>query len=164
MSELIARLDRWLYRGGSPNRLARVMVRFSARVFSRGWVMPDRVAALEVRGRRTGARISLPVVIADHDGERYLVSMLGENANWVRNVRAANGRAVLLHGRREQVVLEEVPAGERAPILRRYPAPARTCRSPRRPRSRSSNASRSGSRSFVSLRAELMPRCRFSAR
>lgn len=36
MSELIARLDRWLYRGGRPNRLARVMVRFSARVFSRG--------------------------------------------------------------------------------------------------------------------------------
>lgn len=86
--------------------------------------MPDRVAALEVRGRRTGLRISLPVVIADHDGERYLVSMLGENANWVRNVRAAKGRAVLLHGRREQVVLDEVPVGERAPVLRRYLAVA----------------------------------------
>jgi hypothetical protein len=40
-------------------------------------------------GRRSGRVISFPVVIADYEGERYLVAMLGENANWVRNVRAA---------------------------------------------------------------------------
>ena len=50
--------------------------------------------------------------------------MLGERADWVANVRAAGGRAVLQHGRREPVLLEEVKPGERAPILRRYLAVA----------------------------------------
>ncbi len=54
-------------------------------------------------------------------GERYLVSMLGEGANWVRNVRAAGGEAALRHGRREGVRLEEVVAPElRAPVLKAY--------------------------------------------
>jgi hypothetical protein len=65
--------------------------------------------------------------MADYEGERYLVSMLGQGSNWVRNVRAAGGHAVLRHGRREAVRLSEVDAGARAPILRRYlslaPAP-----------------------------------------
>jgi hypothetical protein len=60
------------------------------------------------------------VVVALVDGERYLVSMLGENVNWVQNVRAAGGRAVLHSGGREEVHLEEVPAEQRAPILRAY--------------------------------------------
>jgi hypothetical protein len=60
------------------------------------------------------------VVIADIDDARYLVAMLGEGAGWVANVRAAGGRAVLRHGRRESVLLEEVPPDERAPILQRY--------------------------------------------
>jgi hypothetical protein len=58
--------------------------------------------------------------MADYQGERYLVSMLGERSNWVRNVRAAGGRAVLRHGRREAVCLEEVDPDARAPIVRRY--------------------------------------------
>ena len=39
---------------------------------------------------------------------------------WVHNVRAAGGKAVLRHGRREEIRLEEVPASERAPILKAY--------------------------------------------
>jgi hypothetical protein len=46
--------------------------------------------------------------------------MLGERANWVRNVRAAQGRAVLRRRTREAVILEDVPIDERPPILRRY--------------------------------------------
>jgi hypothetical protein len=46
--------------------------------------------------------------------------MLGQDSNWVRNVRAAGGHAVLRHGRRENVRLSEVDADARAPILRRY--------------------------------------------
>ncbi|MFD2352355.1 hypothetical protein ACFSTC_28395 [Nonomuraea ferruginea] len=46
--------------------------------------------------------------------------MLGQDTNWVRNVRAAGGRAVLRYGRTEAVRLEEVEPGSRAPILRRY--------------------------------------------
>jgi len=99
------------------------MNRVSAAAFRLG-VWPKRVAALEVRGRTSGRTISFPVVIADHEGERYLVSMLGENANWVRNLRAANGLAVLRHGSREAVRLDEIPRHGRAAILRRYLAVA----------------------------------------
>jgi hypothetical protein len=59
-------------------------------------------------------------MVADYQGERYLVAMLGEGTNWVSNVRAAAGRAVLRHGPREAVRLEEVDPRARAPILRRY--------------------------------------------
>jgi hypothetical protein len=73
-----------------------------------------------VKGRRTGTTIALPVVVADYQGERYLVSMLGQGTNWVRNVRAAGGRAIIRRGRAETVRLVEVPPADRAPILRRY--------------------------------------------
>jgi len=63
--------------------------------------------------------ISFPVVVADYQGERYLVAMLGQKTNWVRNLRA-DGRAVLRHGRREEVSLVEDRSGNRAAILRRY--------------------------------------------
>ena len=110
---------RWLYRGGRPNRLARLQNRVSALAFAVG-LGPKRAATLEVRGRRTGRNVSFPIVIADYEGERYVVAMLGGKTSWVRNVRAADGRAVLRHGRREDVRLEEIPAGRRAAILRRY--------------------------------------------
>ena len=114
---------RWLYKGGRPNVFARVQNRASALAFAIG-VFPGRVGALKVRGRRSGAVVSFPVVIADYEGERYLVSMLGDGANWVPNVEADGGRAELRHGRREQIILELVDADERAPILRRYLAVA----------------------------------------
>jgi F420H(2)-dependent quinone reductase len=110
---------RWLYRGGHPNWFARLQNRTTAIAFAAG-IAPRRVAALQVRGRRSGRVISFPVAIADYNGDRYLVSMLGANVNWVRNLRAAAGRAVLVHGRREAVHLDEVAATDRAPILRRY--------------------------------------------
>jgi hypothetical protein len=43
-----------------------------------------------MQGRRRGRLISLPVVVADYEGERYLVAMLGEDVNWVANVCAAS--------------------------------------------------------------------------
>ena len=110
---------RWLYRGGRPNRVAAALNRWWAMVSSAG-LWPNRLAAVEVRGRRTGRLISFPVVIADYQGDRFLVAMLGEGTSWVSNVRAAGGRAVLCHGRREAVHLEEVDPPARAPILRRY--------------------------------------------
>lgn len=110
---------RWLYRGGRPNRFARLQNRASAIAFAAG-IWPKRLATLEVPGRRTGRLISFPLLIADCDGERYLVAMLGENANWLRNVRAAGGPAELRRGRREAVRLDEVAAAARPAILRRY--------------------------------------------
>ena len=110
---------RWLYRGQRPNWIARMENRAWAALFSSG-LLPTYMVTLEVTGRKSGRTVSLPVVVAVVDGERYLVSMLGENVNWVHNVRAAGGRAVLRSGGREEVHLEDVPADQRAPILRAY--------------------------------------------
>jgi deazaflavin-dependent oxidoreductase (nitroreductase family) len=109
-----------MYRGGRPDGLARALNGAWARQFAAGRLAPKRGATLEVTGRRSGRTISLPVMVADHEGQRYLVSMLGNDANWVRNVRAADRRAVLRHGVREEVRLDEVDVGARAPLLRRY--------------------------------------------
>jgi deazaflavin-dependent oxidoreductase (nitroreductase family) len=111
---------RWMYRNGRPGLLARAMNRASAVQLSAGLLSPKRAVTVEVPGRRTGRVISFPVVVAEYAGERYLVSMLGNNATWVRNVRAAGGRAVLRRGGRETVHVVEVEAAARAPILRRY--------------------------------------------
>jgi hypothetical protein len=64
--------------------------------------------------------VRLPVVIADHESQRYLVAMLGEHTSWVANVRAAGGSALLHHGKVEAVHLQELPVAQRAPVLRRY--------------------------------------------
>ncbi|MCK2217314.1 nitroreductase family deazaflavin-dependent oxidoreductase [Actinomadura sp. ATCC 31491] len=117
-------LHQWLYRGGRPNRLARAVNRLWAAVHSSGLLMPGRLVTLEVTGRHTGRTVALPLVVARLGGRRYLVSMLGRDANWVANVRAARGLAVLRHGTREHVRLVELPPAERAPVLRRYLAVA----------------------------------------
>jgi hypothetical protein len=87
-------VKRWLDRTGRPGFLARVANRISAVQFSAGILSPARAVTLEVPGRRTGRLVSFPVVVAEYEGGRYLVSMLGKDANWVLNVRAAGGRAV----------------------------------------------------------------------
>jgi len=110
---------RWLYRGKRPNRIARVVNRMWAVIFSLG-IVHNYAATLEVTGRKSGRKISLPVAIAVVGGERYLVSMLGDNVQWVRNVRASNGRAALLEGKRKEIRLQELPAERRAPILKAY--------------------------------------------
>lgn len=112
-------LKRWFYRGGHPNRLARVLDRCTATLYSLG-VAPNYLVTLEVRGRRSGKTIVLPLVMVFVGGERYLVSMLGEKANWVRNVRAVGSNVTLRHGRREEVRLEEVVVACRASILKAY--------------------------------------------
>jgi F420H(2)-dependent quinone reductase len=120
LSQWLYSVKRWMYRGGRPGRLAKAMNWVSAVQFSAGLLSPRRAVTLEVPGRRTGRLISFPLVVADYEGERYLVSMLGNDANWVHNVRAAGGLAALRRGGRETVRLMEVEAGARAPILRRY--------------------------------------------
>jgi deazaflavin-dependent oxidoreductase (nitroreductase family) len=99
--------------------LARAVNRVSAFVHALG-VAPNHLVTLEVVGRHSGRATSFPLVMAVVDGERYLVSMLGRDVAWVRNVRAAGGRAVLRHGRTERVRLEEIPVAQRGPILNAY--------------------------------------------
>ncbi len=99
--------------------MAAAMNRFWQAVASAG-ISPRWLATLEVRGRRTGRTTRLPVVIARYRDQRYLVAMLGRHASWVANVHAADGHAVLHHGRHETVHLKEIDVADRAPILRRY--------------------------------------------
>ena len=74
---------------------------------------------LEVRGRKTGKTISLPVDPLDLDGRRYLVCARG-NSNWVRNARAA-GEILLVRGRyRRRFAVRELPPELRAPVLKAY--------------------------------------------
>ncbi len=111
--------NRLFYRDGRPNRLGRAVGRLWARVAAVG-VGPSYLVSLETTGHRSGVPRAIPVVLADHAGDRFVVSMFGERSPWVRNVRAAGGRAVIAHGRRRQVRLVELPAAERGPVIRAF--------------------------------------------
>ncbi len=108
-----------MYPGGRADPLARRLSRLWSVVLAAG-LLPRRWVALEVAGRRSGRTRRFPLGMADVDGEWYVVAMLGEGCNWVRNVRAADGRAVIHRRRRMPCRLVEVPIGLRAPILKRY--------------------------------------------
>lgn len=110
---------RWEYQGKRPNLLAKVQNRVSAWLFA-SRVFPPAYITLEVPGRKSARAITLPLAMLIRGQERFLVSMLGEQVQWVRNVEANNNRAVLIKDGREVVRLERVPVAERAPILRAY--------------------------------------------
>ena len=112
-------LMRLFYRDWRPTRLGLWINRFAC--WWSGLGLPPKIqAALEVRGRTSGRRRSSPVVIATVEGKQYLVSMLGPRSDWVRNVEAAHGDAVIRQGRRRRVRLVAVPPEQRAPVLREY--------------------------------------------
>ncbi len=110
---------RWLYRGGHPSGLARLINSGWATIHALG-IAPNSMVTLQVKGARTGRTISFPLAMLSLEGERYLVSMLGNNSAWVRNVRAADGYAVLRHGKTEHVRLLPVDVAQRPPILKAY--------------------------------------------
>ena len=118
MRGAVSAFQRWQFRDGRPNRSARVLSGLLGIAFAAG-IGPNQAVTIEVRGRKTGRKISFPIVVVDYEGERYLVAMMGDKTNWVRNLRADN-HAVLQRGRRENVSLVEDFSGNRAAILRRY--------------------------------------------
>jgi len=110
---------RLFYRGWRPTRLGKWANRVSG--WWSGLGLPPRfMAVLEVPGRKSGHIRSNPVVIATVDGSGYLVSMLGPGSEWVKNVEAAQGDAVIRQGRRRPVHLVAMPREQRAPVLREY--------------------------------------------
>jgi hypothetical protein len=117
---LLYRVKRRMYPQNRPNGVARFLNSVSAAQFAAGFLAPRRAVTLDVPGWRTGRTISCPLVLVDYEGGRYLVSMLGRDVNWVRNVRANDGLAVLRRRESEPVRLTEVDPADRAPILRRY--------------------------------------------
>ena len=80
---------------------------------------PRHVVTLETKGRTTGRLRRVPVLRTRFDGYDYIVSLAGES-DWVRNVRAASGRAMIRHVRGRRVHLIEVPPHDRGPIIAAY--------------------------------------------
>ena len=101
-----------------PTKVTQTFNRFMSWLASLG-LMPSDTVTLEVKGRRSGKIRSNVVTWVEQDEKRYLVSPRGES-EWVRNVRAADGEAVLRHRGRQRVRLEEMATEERAPIIKAY--------------------------------------------
>src|SRR5215213_8235262 len=77
--ELLTKAERWLYPGGRPSRLGRLLNRGWAIVHASG-LLPRRYVTLEVPGRRTGRLRKFPLVVADYQGDRYLSLAPGPRA------------------------------------------------------------------------------------
>jgi hypothetical protein len=108
-----------MYEGGRPGLAARRSNRIMANVAASG-LLGWWCVRLETVNPLSRTPLTLPLVTAKVDGHRYLVSMLGQGARWVRNVRAADGAAVIVAGWRHPVHLVEVAADGRAPILKAH--------------------------------------------
>lgn len=112
-------LNRLFYRNRRPTWLGHWVSQsfcFAARLglTPRSWV------SLGVRDRVSGRMRVDAVVVPTVAGERYVVSMFGTISDWVKNLAAAQGDAIVCHGRSVRVRLIPVPPEERAPILREY--------------------------------------------
>jgi len=72
---------------------------------------------LTVRGRKSGQPRTVPVMILEQEGRRYLASTYGA-VGWVHNLKAAR-EAILERGRRrEMVTASEIAISEAALVLR----------------------------------------------
>ncbi len=120
LQERQAQILRNMYPGGRGNAAARGFARAWGWAFGKGLVPGRRWVTLEVPGRKTGNPTRFPLGIAVVDGRDHLGSMLGNDCNWVRNVRAADGYAVIERRRRRRVHLTEVPPDHRAALLKAY--------------------------------------------
>ncbi|MGD9792960.1 MAG: nitroreductase/quinone reductase family protein [Acidimicrobiia bacterium] len=74
---------------------------------------------LTVRARRSGQSQSIPVLLLEHGGAKYLVSTRGES-EWVRNLRAAGGGSLARKGTAMTFGATEVPVSERGPLIEAY--------------------------------------------
>jgi len=110
---------RWFYRNRRPTRLGHWCSQFYC-WWARAGLPPRFLVALEVRDRVSGRMRADAVVVSTVNGQQYIVSMFGTISDWVRNLEAANGDAVLCHGGSRRVRLVLVPAEERAPILQEF--------------------------------------------
>ena len=98
------------------------MVRFANRVMVRlnrwGIAAPNSYV-LSVRGRKTGKSYSVPVLLVEDNGQRWLVAPYGE-VSWVRNARASGEVMLSRKGQSETLKIREADPQESAPILKLY--------------------------------------------
>jgi hypothetical protein len=94
----------------SNNAVMRTLIRAGVRIGS--------FAVLTVPGRKTGQLVHVPLVVFPYDGNEYLVASYGV-VNWVRNLRANDGRAELRRAHTtEKICAAELPAEQAGPVLR----------------------------------------------
>lgn len=75
---------------------------------------------LETTGRKSGLPRRVPVNLLEIDGRSYLVAPRGET-EWVRNVRADQGRLTLLLGsKRAEFTGSEIKDEDKVPLIREY--------------------------------------------
>ena len=92
------------------NAVMRALIRAGVRI--------GTFASLVVPGRKSGRPINIPLVVFPHGDKCYFVASYGI-VNWVRNLRAAGGRAKLRRGHTtEEITATELSPDEAAPILR----------------------------------------------
>jgi hypothetical protein len=110
---------RYFYRNWRPTRFGRIWSGAYAWLSGLG-LASDILITLQVKNRSNGRLCSTVLVRASYEGSCYVVSMLGENSEWVQNVRAAGGMAFIKRGRLRPVMLKEIPRENRAPILKAW--------------------------------------------
>jgi hypothetical protein len=110
---------RWCYRNWRPTLLGRISNQVWAWLTACG-LLPPVLVTLQVADRRTGTQRSTVLAALEHEGSRFLVSMLGDASEWVQNIRAAAGKALIKRGRAWPVTLTEIPIHERAPLLKAW--------------------------------------------
>jgi hypothetical protein len=82
---------------------------------------PSLVQKLSVPGRRSGRWHTLPIVVLEQNGERYLISYRGES-DWVLDLRASRTGRLIQRGHVEEIRVVEVPIADRASLIEAYTA------------------------------------------
>jgi hypothetical protein len=73
---------RWYYHNWQPTLWGRISNSVWAWFTSLG-VLSPALLTLQVADRRTGQSRSTVLAVVEHEGNRYLVSMLGDTSEWV---------------------------------------------------------------------------------
>jgi len=114
-----SKFNRLFYRNRRPTWLGHWVSQFFC-WWARVGLPPGSWHALEVRDHVSGRIRADAVVVPTVAGRQYIVSMFGTISDWVQNVEAARGEAVIVHGGSLRVRLVLVPPEDRAPVLQEY--------------------------------------------
>ena len=101
-----------------PSRVERVFNRVVGALVSIGIGFPD-MRVLEVRGRKSGKRYSLPVDLLAREGRLYLVAPRGDT-QWARNAAASGEVTLRTGGQVAQYRLRALSDAEKPAILKAY--------------------------------------------
>ncbi len=80
---------------------------------------PSVVCLLSVPGRTSGRWRSNPVVVLEHDDQRYLMGAYG-HTEWSRNLRTTGHGRLTKQGRVEEFTAQEVPTAQLPPLIEVY--------------------------------------------